>query len=53
MMEESATMSMTGSCWKLKQEGLRSQRNFRQLQNRLLVLQLERQGKVKSIERKL
>ena len=53
MMEESPSMSLTCSSWKLKQESLRSQRNFRQLQNRLVVLQLEREGKVKSIERKL
>ena len=52
-MEERSSLSMSGSSWKLKQEVLRSQRNFRQLQNRLVVLQLEREGKVKSIERQL
>ena len=52
-MEESAAMSLSGSAWKLKQQALRSQRNFKQLQNRLVVLQLERQAKVKSIETKL
>ena len=55
-MEESGIsqmMNMSGSCWKLRQQALRSQRNFRQLENRLVVLELERQSKVKSIERKL
>lgn len=46
-------LNLSISDWKLKQETLRNQRNFRQLENRLVILEMERQAKVKSIERKL
>jgi hypothetical protein len=51
MMEEQtkSDLMLTTSGWKLKQEVLRNQRNQRQLENRLVILEMERQGKVKSI----
>lgn len=54
-MEEKSKEQLTlnVSDWKLKQEVLRNQRNYRQLENRLIILEMQRQGKIKSIERKL
>jgi hypothetical protein len=52
MMEEKSStseMSLSMSGWKLKQEALKNQRNQRQLENRLIILELERQGKIKEI----
>jgi hypothetical protein len=41
MEEKSASeLSLTMSGWRLKQEGLKNQRNCRQLENRLLILEL-------------
>jgi hypothetical protein len=42
-------MSLSMSGWKLKQESLKNQRNYRQLENRMIILELERQGKIKAI----
>ena len=55
-MEEKSSaneLSLSMSNWKLKQEGLKNQRNYRQLENRMIILELERQGKIKAIENKL
>ena len=50
-MEEKSQseLSQTISSWKLKQEVIKNQRNYRQLENRLIILEMERQGKIKSI----
>lgn len=54
-MEEKSKseMNLSMSDWKLKQGVLRNQRNYRQLENRLVILEMEKEGKIKSIERKL
>lgn len=55
MMEEKSKneLNLSLSDWKLKQEVLKNQRNYRQLANRLVILEMEKGSKIKSIEKKL
>jgi hypothetical protein len=47
------TINYSSSDWSLKRNILRNARNYRQLENRLIILDLEKQKKIKSIEKKL
>ena len=52
-MIENSMMNSSISSWKMRHQFYQTNRNFRQLQNRIAILQLEKQKKLKDIENKL
>lgn len=50
---DNSFMNSSLSNWKLRHQFYQTNRNFRQLENRIAILELEKQKKLKDIENKL
>jgi len=53
IIENNSFLNTSLSGWKLRHQFYQTNRNFRQLENRIAILELEKQKKLKDIENKL